>query len=229
MWSALLLATALAAAEGPMVPVQGSASAMGQLGGAGTSLGLSLYLGYAHGTFRAEGARLGDREALFWGVGGVGYFGSTDLADCVGVVRCVARRAGGLAVRLGLAVYDLPEHLDEAPEDGRRLWPDAYVYLQLSGLLGAETLPAAPLQPGTMASLRMLRLELGLSAVVFTRFLFGVLGKILTAAEDARAAVVGILLLPTVLLNHVALSVEVTNGPISPGGVRAGLSLGTSF
>lgn len=220
-----LVALLLTGLSGDILPVQASASGLGQLGRDGTTFGASLYVGYAHGHLSEERHVLLEAEGFFWGVGVTGTFGATDLAECTGVIRCVGRRSAGLAARIGLAGLDV----DGEPPEARFYWPDVYAYVQLGGFFGVEELPSAPLAPGTVSSLRGLRLELGVSSVMFSRWVFQLIGRGIAESKSIQGALVGVLLLPLSLFNHVQLGVEWSNTAISPGGLRVGLALGTSF
>ncbi len=215
--------------EGPArwIPVQGNATGTGSISPSGaSSLGVSFYVGYAHGSAHIKEPWLTNREGLFWGVGAIGFFGTIDIPDCFGALRCAARRWGGAAARVGYAFFRHTEALDDT---ARFYWPHAYVYAQVGGFLGAEAVPSAPLAPGVNAGLRGLRFELGITSVAFSKLLGEIWGDMMTKSNDPRTVLFGVLLLPIILLNHLELQVEVSNTALSAGGVRFGLAFGSGF
>lgn len=220
----LVVVAALAAPndDTPWLPVQASAAALGQLDTMGaTTLGANLYLGATLG-HPGSPARLAPLEGLLWGVGLHGFIGSTALADCNALGRCAARRYVGAAARVGWGFAQ------EVQANGR-VWPDTYLYAQVSPFVGWESLPAAPLSPGNDRPLVGMRLDVGLTSVGWTRLLFKGMGQLAESTTSAEAGYLLLILVPLSLLNHVELNLEWSSAALSPPGLRLGCSLGTSF
>lgn len=216
-------------------PLQGAASLQGELDGQGTTFGGNFYLGWAGGRAILDDA-FADKEGPFFGVGLAGVAANTDVEGCGRAVRCARRLWAGPGLRLGWAqwnrrkLYDRMEKQPGSPA-GRIVWPDNYFFLQVTPFFGAERLPSAPLAPAETALLHGVRVDLGVNSIELSRSVFYVIGKMLQSASGAHsdAAAIGLFLLPLALLNHLEFNVEWSNPALSPGGWRAGVSMGAGF
>ncbi len=216
-------------------PLQGSAAMVGELGGGGTTFGGNFYLGWAFGRVIRTDA-FADKEGPFLGIGLAAEVAYTDIPGCARAVRCANRVWGGTGFRLGWALWShrkLSDRLDQKPGNnaGRVVWPDNYFYVQVTPFFGAEHIDSAPLAPAETSLLRGARVDLGVNSVELSRTLFWVLGELLTRSGGPRNdAAVGVLLfVPLALLNHLEFNVEWSNPALSPGGWRAGVSMGSGF
>lgn len=220
---AVVLAQTPAEVTHDFFPFQAAVTALGQLNHGRTTFGINVEAFYVRGKPLPGPKALSQREGWFVGVGAVGFLGATDLPDCPGAIRCAARRYAGLSSRIGWAFDDEPS--DVAKETF--LWPDSYVYLQGSALLGFERLPSAPLSPQQDATFAGARLELGLNSLILSRLM----GKLALAAFSGGgdAAAVGALFGALMLLNHISFVAEWSSEALSPGGFRFGMSIGSGL
>jgi hypothetical protein len=117
------------------------------------------------------------------------------------------------------------------PRAGRVIWPDHYFFLQVTPFFGAERLPSAPLAPAETALLHGVRVDLGVNSVELSRTFLYLIGQMLRSSSGVHSdsAALGLILLPLALLNHLEFNVEWSNPALSPGGWRAGVSMGTGF
>jgi hypothetical protein len=216
-WAAV--ATCLAAvpeSPRPWLPVQGSAS-FGLLAGDSSAVGANFYLGYT------SGAAYGDHRFAsgpFWGIGLGSTVGRVQLDVCGDERRCATRWALGPAFRAGWA---FGHGRDEV------LWPDTFVYAQLTPYLGAAHVDPAPLAPSFYSRQLGARLDIGLTSVSWTGGAFNSLKRSLfdlnQPNEAASAAVIVSLL---ALANHLSLSFEVVEAPVGVE-LRGGFAIGSGF
>jgi len=216
-----------------LFPVQASASALGELNTYGSTFGGNFYLGWAGGRMLLEDA-FADKEGPFFGVGAAGVFASVDVPGCGRAVRCGYRSWLGPGIRAGWAQWNRRKLVDRLEKHagspaGSVVWPDTYYFVQVTPFVGAEHLGSAPLAPAQTALLHGVRLDIGVNSVELSRTIFYVLAGVLKAGGNSEAAVVALFLLPLALLNHLEFNVEWSNLALSPGGWRAGVSMGSGF
>ncbi len=198
-------------------PVTGVVGFTAQVQPSGTpTLGLDVQVLTPFGTPRRDGPFGSAAEGVVVALGARMFFGPTPWPQCD---WCLSRLAVGPAARVGYAVSSQTE--------GRRI-PDFALWLQVSPLLVLESLPDAPLMPGGSRTAPGVRVDLGFSAVWWTRQVMRMLGIIV----EEGATQVGLISLPLFglgFINHLGLSWEYATPAVSVGSHRLGVTVGASL
>src|SRR5205823_6323450 len=120
-WSAGVRTRVVPKEPSRWLPLQGDA-AFSLLVGNTNVMAAALYLGYARGGAPFDSDA--ETEGPFYGLGAQVTLGAADDPDCLEPTRCASRWTAEPAARIGRAFG----HYD----DGLTVWPDTYLYAQLS-------------------------------------------------------------------------------------------------
>ena len=221
MWSVsrlgllFLLWSLPALADVHWLPVQGRVGARGSLHTSGEGeFGLDLQLA---GVLGGPGSGNGSfAMGPFWGLGAGAFFGAADTALCSSL--CAERQVFTFGPRIGLAWAD---------DAGDWVWPDAYIWAQVSGVVAREALPSAPLRLAGSQVTGGARLEIGFTALEWTRTMFNNGGRV--SGGSSGSVAVSLMLLMLGLINSASFTFEYTAPGITTGGLRFGITLAVGF